>query len=211
MPNETEVTRPKHARPGRPGYDRDSMLRVIIEVFAERGYEATSLEHIAKRLGLSKSAIYHHFTSKEEMLELALDQSLGRLEGVFDRAEALEASAASRITTIVREAVLVACSTQPSLSLLLRLRGNSEVERGALERRRAFDAKLRRAYEQALDEGSLKPGVSPSLAERLTFGLINSTVEWYNPAGKVTPEQLADAVLRYVYGVLEAPPRAQSS
>ena len=58
------------------------MLDIIVEVFNDHGYEAATLELIAKRLGLSKSAVYHHFTSKAEMLELALDQVLGALEAV---------------------------------------------------------------------------------------------------------------------------------
>jgi len=53
------------------------MLEVIVKVFTDHGYDAATLELIAKRLGLSKSAVYHHFDSKSAMLELALEQVLG--------------------------------------------------------------------------------------------------------------------------------------
>ena len=54
---------PPAAKRGRPGYDQEQMLEVIVKVFTDHGYDAATLELIAKRLGLSKSAVYHHFDS----------------------------------------------------------------------------------------------------------------------------------------------------
>jgi AcrR family transcriptional regulator len=174
------------------------MLAVIVQVFTDHGYDASSLGMIADRLGLSKSAVYHHFASKAEMLEIALERALGELERVFDEAEARSGDAVLQIRHVVREAVLVACAQQPYLILLLRLHGNSEVELRALERRRALTARLRRMFEAALAEGSLRDDLDSGLAARFTFGLVNSLVEWYRPDGPDTPEALADAVLGYV-------------
>lgn len=185
-------------RRGRPGYDQNSMLEVIVQLFMDRGYDASSLDMIAKRLGLSKSAVYHHFTSKAEMLEIALDRVLGELERVFDDAEAEEVDAVLQIRRIVREAVLVACERQQYLVLLLRLHGNSEVELRALERRRALTSRLSTIFERAKAEDHLRDDIDPRLAARLTFGLVNSLVEWYRPDGPDEPGALADTVLSYV-------------
>jgi AcrR family transcriptional regulator len=78
------------ARRGRPGYDQQGILEVAVAAFNEFGYDATSMGVLADRLGLSKSAIYHHFASKDEILERALDQALGSLEGVLDEPGAAE-------------------------------------------------------------------------------------------------------------------------
>jgi AcrR family transcriptional regulator len=178
------------------------MLEVIVGVFNDHGYEAATLELIAKRLGLSKSAVYHHFSSKSEMLELALDRILGALEGVFEAPEANTGPALERTRFVVRGAVRVACEQHRYLTLLLRLRGNSEAELRAMQRRRAFDAKLRGVFEQSLIEGTLRIDIDPGLAERFTFGLINSIVEWYRPEGDLRPEQIADAVILFMRGGL---------
>ena len=178
------------------------MLEVIVSVFNDHGYEAATLELIAKRLGLSKSAVYHHFDSKSAMLELALDRVLGALEAVFDAPEANEGSALLRTRFVVRAAVRVACEQHRYLTLLLRLRGNSEAELRAMERRRAVDARLRRIFEDSLAEGTLRVDIDPGLAERFTFGLINSIVEWYRPEGGLRPEQIADAVILFMRGGL---------
>ena len=49
----------------RPRYDQDALLAVAAEVFAERGYDGTSMEHLSRASGLSKSSIYHHVEGKE--------------------------------------------------------------------------------------------------------------------------------------------------
>ncbi|WP_206447813.1 TetR/AcrR family transcriptional regulator [Agrococcus sp. KRD186] len=192
-------------RRGRPGYDRDSMLEVVVEAFNERGYDATSLGVLAERLGLSKSAIYHHFASKEQMLEVALAKALDALEAVFDAPEATTGAVVSRIRFVVRGAVLVLCERKPYVTLLLRLRGNTPIELEAMARRRAIDRKLRTLFELSRDEGTLRADMEPQVAERLTFGMVNSIVEWYRPDGPISPEQLADSVLQLVRTGLREP------
>ncbi|GEK79977.1 TetR/AcrR family transcriptional regulator [Agrococcus baldri] len=192
-------------RRGRPGYDRDSMLEVVVEAFNERGYDATSLGVLAERLGLSKSAIYHHFDSKEQMLEVALAKALDALEAVFDEPGATTGPVVSRIRHVVRGAVLVLCERRPYVTLLLRLRGNTPIELEAMRRRRAIDRKLRTLFEASRDEGTLRPDIEPRVAERLVFGMVNSIVEWWRPGGPITPEQLADSVLQLVRTGLREP------
>lgn len=75
-------------RHGRPAYDRDSLLEVAVVVFNERGYDGTGMEELARRLGLSKSSIYHHVSGKEELLELAVNRALDALFAVLDEEEA---------------------------------------------------------------------------------------------------------------------------
>ncbi|WP_244303129.1 TetR/AcrR family transcriptional regulator [Leucobacter coleopterorum] len=185
-------------RRGRPGHDQNSMLEVIVQVFTDHGYDASSLGMIADRLGLSKSAVYHHFASKAEMLEIALERVLGELERVFDEAEAQSGDAVLQIRYVVLEAVQVACAKQQYLTLLLRLHGNSDVELRALKRRRKLTGRLRKMFEAARAEGSLRDDLDPGLAARFTFGLVNSLVEWYRPDGPDSPEELSVAVLGYV-------------
>ena len=65
--------KPRDRRRGRPGYDRDEVLAAAVTLFNEQGYDATSVSDLAARLGLTKSAMYHHFSSKEQLLEMALE------------------------------------------------------------------------------------------------------------------------------------------
>ena len=91
-------------RRGRPGYDQRGILEVAVAAFNEHGYDATSIGMLADRLGLSKSAIYHHVASKEELLRLALDEALDGLEGVLLAPEATTGAAADRLAFVLESA-----------------------------------------------------------------------------------------------------------
>ena len=176
-------------RRGRPGYDRDQILAIAVEVFNDQGYDATSVAALATRLGLSKSALYHHFTSKEQLLSVALDEALGGLEGVLREPGAAQGDAGERLGYVLQRAVGVLIDKLPYVTLLLRVRGNSDVERSALERRRAFDQEVTALVRAAQSEGSVRADIDASVATRLLFGMVNSLVEWYRPTG---PESSAD-------------------
>ncbi|HEX6956142.1 MAG TPA: TetR/AcrR family transcriptional regulator [Agromyces sp.] len=192
-------------RRGRPGYDQQGILEVAVAAFNEFGYDATSMGVLADRLGLSKSAIYHHFASKDEILERALDQALGALEGVLDEPAASAGSAADRLDHVLRGAVHVLVDRLPYVTLLLRVRGNTEIERTALARRRAFDRRVMALVETAQAEGTLRTDIDGRIVERLLFGMINSIVEWYRPGGREDAARLADDVIAVALDGLRVP------
>ena len=184
-------------RRGRPGYDLEAVLRVAVEVFNERGYDGASMEDLSKRLGIAKSGIYHHVSGKEELLRMALDRALDGLWEAAERARSLDEPAIVRLETLVRDAVGVLVARLPYVTLLLRVRGNTDVERAALARRRAFDALVANLVEQAERDGDIRADIDPKLTARLLFGTVNSIVEWYRPtatASGASAASLADAV-----------------
>ena len=182
-------------RRGRPGYDQETVLRRAIELFNEQGYDGTSMGDLARELGFSKSAIYHHVPSKEHLLAAALDEALDGLSLAIDDAVETEAlSSYARLQTAVRSSVEVLVAHLPAVTLLLRVRGNSEVELAALSRRRELDDRLAELVRTAVDDGHLRGDVPPELISRLLFGMVNSLVEWYRPDGPVSVEELADAL-----------------
>jgi len=180
---------------GRPGYDQRAILEIAVGAFNEFGYDATSMGVLATRLTLSKAAIYHHFSSKDEVLQLALDEALNGLEGVLLQPGALTGSAIDRLAHVLRGAVHILTTRLPYVTLLLRVRGNTEVERLALTRRRAFDRAVTSLVVEARDEGSLRSDIDPRVVTRLLFGMVNSIAEWYRPEGPEDAAQLADDVL----------------
>jgi AcrR family transcriptional regulator len=197
------------SRRGRPGYDLESLLAVAVTVFNERGYDGTSMEDLSRRLGITKSSIYHHVDSKEELLSLALDRALDGLFAVVaeiggadavsagDQASAGDEPAIERLERLVRGSVAVLADRLPYVTLLLRARGNTATERRALARRRQFDQIVADLVKQAERDGDIRPDVDPAITARLLFGMVNSLVEWYRPGGRgaaAGPQALADAV-----------------
>ncbi|WP_433475161.1 TetR/AcrR family transcriptional regulator [Spirillospora sp. CA-142024] len=187
---------PPRRRRGRPGYDQPAVLRAAVELFNRKGYDAASMGDLAKELGLTKPAIYHHVTGKEQLLGEALDDALDELTAVVTEAsrDGAGATAYGRLREVVRRSVEVLAAHQPSVTLLLRVRGNSEVEVAALERRRWLDDRLAALVSDAVAEGALRDDVPPALVSRLLFGMVNSLVEWYRPEGAYDPATVADAI-----------------
>jgi AcrR family transcriptional regulator len=157
------------------------------------------MEELAGRLGITKSAIYHHVPGKGELLRLALDRALDALFAVLDEPEAQSGPAISRLEHVVRASVRVLSEELPFVTLLLRVRGNSPVEQAALQRRRDFDRIVTALVRAAGEEGDLRPDVDPAVTSRLLFGTVNSLVEWYRPDRGLDAAALADAVVSTMF------------
>lgn len=193
-----------HSGRGRPGYGRGDVIRIAVDEFNTRGYEATSMGALATRLGVSKSAIYHHVTSKEEILVEATDRALEALNSVVREAEELEGTARDRLAVVIGGSTRVLCENPGYVTLLLRLRGNTEVELEIMERRRRVTRKLIDYVREAQDEGAVRPDLDAGLVGRLVFGMINSIVEWYRPDGELTPEAFSEITPSLIFRGLEA-------
>ena len=96
---------------------------------------------------------------------------------------------------MLRAAVDVLIERLPSVTLLLRVRGNSTTERDALERRRAFDQRVTALVTEAQVAGLVRSDIDGAVTTRLVFGMINSLVEWYRPAGSIDRARLAHDVV----------------
>lgn len=181
-------------RRGRPGHDLESVLATSVTVFNERGFDGTSIDDLSRRLGVGKSAIYHHIESKDALLALALDRALVGLEEVGQRVRALDGPAVDRLEALLHASVAVLVERLPYVTLLLRVRGNSEVERQALARRRRIDRLVADLVKEAVGDGDLRPDVDPAITARLLFGTVNSLTEWLKPGRTYNAAQLADAI-----------------
>lgn len=190
--------------PKRDTYTPESLLAVAVQVFIERGYDGTSMEDLSRAAGISKSSIYHHVRGKEELLRLAMNRALDGLFAVLREPAAREGRAVDRLEHVTRRTTEVLMAELPYVTLLLRVRGNTETERLAMERRRDFDQQVAELLKQAAADGDLRADVDARLATRLLFGMINSIAEWYRPdiGGPDHGEEVADAVVRLAFAGL---------
>lgn len=206
MTTDTTSTGTTGRRPrGRPGHDREAVLRTAIELFNQRGYDATSISDLAAELGVTKSAVYHHFAGKEALLSAALDEALEGLSAAVEAAAvATDGERSSvRLRTTVEAAVRILADHLPAVTLLLRVRGNSALERAAMERRRHIDERLAAIVGRAAAEGDLRDDVDPDVISRLIFGMVNSLVDWYRPGGPLATDALAATISSVLFEGLQ--------
>ena len=190
------VTRtPDAARPRTAPYSLEELLDVVAATFLERGYDATSMEDLSRATGRTKSSIYHHVSGKEELLRLAVARAVDALVAVLDGPEAQRGRALDRLEHVVRGSARVLAAELPYVTLLLRVRGNTDAERWALGQRREIDRRLAGLVRAAIEEGDVRADLDPRLVTRLLFGMVNSLVEWFRPGGAHGRQQVEDALV----------------
>ncbi len=183
----------------RKPYDIDSLTDVALAVFAERGYDGASMDDVARAAGITKASIYHHVAGKEALLERGLNRALDALFAILEEPEAAAGDAATRLRFIIRRVAETTLTLLPELTVLFRVRGGSDVQRAALDRRRAFDRHVADLIATAQGEGTVRADIDARTLVRLMFGMSNSVVEWYRPGGAIAPAQLVEMLLALAF------------
>ena len=186
---------PRIPRAVRPAYDVESLTDIAVAVFSTRGYDATRMEHIARAANISKSSLYHHVANKEELLGHALRRAVSVFTTILAEPAAQEGSPSARLEYVLRNTVEAELRYLPEVSLLIRVRGNTVVEREALEERRRFQDRLAELVTEAQAAGEIRGDIDAALFVRLALGMGNSLVDWYRPDGTWSARQIADAVI----------------
>ncbi len=180
-------------------YDIDSLTDVALRVFARKGYDGASMDDVAAEAGITKASIYHHVSGKEELLARGFNRALDALFAIFEEPDAAAGTPSARLRYIVRRVAETTTRHLADVTVLFRARGNSEVEREALERRRRFDRTVAELIVQAQQAGEVRADLDAGLVTRLCFGMSNSIVEWYRPSGAIDAAKITGAILAVLF------------
>lgn len=90
---------------------REQIRAIALELFAERGYDKTSLREIAERLGVTKAAVYYHYRTKEEILASLLDDHVAGMDAVIAWGEAQPPGRERRREVLARYSAMLAGPT----------------------------------------------------------------------------------------------------
>lgn len=197
-------------RPLRPAlgerYDRrrDEVIAGAARVFARRGYAETSVAGLAAELGLATGAIYHYFSGKEDLLVQICDQLM---EPLLERAAELgdsEPDPARRLRELLRLWVAHVVEHRDHMLVFTQVRhvvDHGEQWRGVRSSRKRFEQLLGEALEQAAV-------AEPILVRYALLGMVNHTVQWYRPRGRMKPTEIADGYLALALREEAQPPAA---
>jgi TetR/AcrR family transcriptional regulator, cholesterol catabolism regulator len=196
------------SRPTRPAlrdrYDRrqQGVVLAAAKVFAERGYDQTSIQELAEAIGLAAGGLYHYIGSKERLLISICDQLM---EPLLDGAQALVEEAAppaDRLRALVR--LWVGHVVEHRDHMLVFQQERHVIERGAQWRGvRSSRKRFERLVDDAL-AGVETAGEAAFADRRLAvsalLGMVNHTAQWYRPRGRLTPREVADGYVDLLLG-----------
>ena len=178
---------------------RDELLQIAARLFAERGFRNTTVRDIADAAGILSGSLYHHFDSKESMVDEILQTFQRELFAAYDEILASEQSARGKIEAAVRLSFAAIDKHHAEVAIFQNeadwLSGLGERFAYLAERH----AQSRQVWLTLLTEGVASGALKSDLDIELAYRFIRDTVwvavRWYRPGGDLTHEHIADQYL----------------
>jgi AcrR family transcriptional regulator len=182
---------------------RREILHSALRAFRERGYHDTTLDAIAERLGVRRTALYHYFADKEAILHAGHLEALGELQRIVREARRLRGPA-ERLRHLIREHVRVMTETLEGSPLAIEVTAFSPEHRsGIVAARDRYERALRGIIADGVKSGVFRPA-DPKIAAFVVLGAINWIVRWYHPGGGFDAAQLGHLFADLLVGGLVA-------
>ena len=204
----TRPTPPPATRPTPPpATRRDDLLELAAAMFAERGLRATTVRDIADSAGILSGSLYHHFSSKEEMVDEVLStfltwlfdryqhivdtepNPLARLKGLF--MASFDAIEHRHAEVVIYQDEAKRLSSQPRFAYVEELN----------QRHRAMWVDV---LNEGIAQGYFQSGMDVDLVYRFIRDTTWVSVRWYQPGGPLTAEQVGKQYLAIVLGGIAA-------
>ncbi|EKF22137.1 HTH-type transcriptional repressor KstR2 [Mycolicibacterium hassiacum DSM 44199] len=186
-----------------PPTRREELLELAARMFAERGLKATTVRDIADSAGILSGSLYHHFSSKEEMVDEVLrgfldwlfaryreivdtePNPLERFKGLF--MASFEAIEHRHAQVVIYQDEAKRLSSQPRFAYI--------EERNREQRKMWVDV-----LNQGIEAGYFRPDMNVDLTYRLIRDTTWVSVRWYQPGGPLTAEEVGRHYLAIVLG-----------
>jgi AcrR family transcriptional regulator len=184
---------------------RERVLDAAVELFAQQGYDGTSVTQVITRAGVAKGGFYHHFASKEALLYEVYGDLIGRQLDGMDEIMARGLPPAETLRALIQDLVsTTAASARPALVFWREMNrlGDERTAQYRRARRRYHDT-VRRLIRDAQTSGEFASVAGADIVTFTIFGFVNELPLWYKPAGRQRPAQLADELADLVLAALE--------
>lgn len=167
------------------------ILDVATELFAERGYHATTLTDLADALEIAKATLFHYFTSKEKILAAlyarGMETSLERIGSIDDPDPEV------RLRSMLREHALVVMRNVSLFRVCFGEEASLEPEnlRRILDQQRQYIELLAVPIRQLQSQGRVSKTVRPRVAAQSLMGMGSWSQKWYERGGAMRDDDIA--------------------
>lgn len=194
------------ARGRSPGYDdqREMIVARAAQLFAHRGYPATSMNQVAEACGLSKATLYHYYRDKYSLLVSIAENHVSRLVELVADVEAQRLPAERRLRELIRRIVVEYAGAQNAHRVLtedVKFLEDADRER-VLDKQRSVVAGFARAVVAVRPD--LRRAAMDKPLTMLLFGMINWMFTWMRPDGALDHDAMAPVVADLFLGGLPA-------
>ncbi|MEQ6900966.1 TetR/AcrR family transcriptional regulator [Nocardioides sp. YIM 152588] len=192
---EADATAPRRGRPpttvdGLSVPER--LVETAVRLFSEKGFERTSVQDVVSAAGVTKGAMYHYFSSKDDLLHEIYARVLRLQQENLERFAALDAPVAERVRLAAADVVVTVIENLPDVVIFFRSLHQLGADRQAEVRRarRRYHETFRAMVADGLAAGEFRADVDPDLVVDYYFGAVHHISAWWRPDGALSAEEL---------------------
>ncbi|CAL9589130.1 HTH-type transcriptional repressor KstR2 [Nocardiopsis dassonvillei] len=170
----------------------ERLLGAATRLFAERGYESTSVQEIVAAAGVTKGAMYHYFGSKDDLLYEVYARVLRMQTEHLVRISRREAPVAERVHAAAADVIVTSIANLDDTVIFFRSMHqlSEDKQREVRGERRRYHEIFRDMVLEGQDEGVFRGDVSADLVVNYFFGSVHHLSTWYHPGGALTGEDV---------------------
>ncbi len=183
----------------------NEIINAATELFAKKGYAATSMREISENLEITKATLYHYFKSKEqilfEILDNVMDEALQNLEKISN----MDISPEEKLKNVLKFYSRYYVSKQNDLILLVNELNslNEKYKKILIEKEKKYLNLIKSIFNELNLQGKLKDIPLTVLAFSF-FGMVHYTIKWYHPNGSIKPDKLSEYFVEiFTKGILK--------
>ncbi len=185
---------------------RAEILHAALRAFRDKGYYATTLDDIAERLDIRKTALYHYFPDKEAILYECHRESLAEVDRFMKDARRRFSTAGGQLRHIIQEHVRVMTETLEGSPLAFEVTALSpERQREIIRARDRYERGIRRIIERGMRDGEFRT-LNAKISTFAILGAINWIARWYQPEGSIHTSELGTGFADQLVGGLTCRP-----
>ncbi|NIM93845.1 MAG: TetR family transcriptional regulator [Anaerolineales bacterium] len=172
---------------------RSDIIQAAAQIFRQKGYHATSMQDIADAVQLQKASLYHHVTSKQDILFTILEQALDLLIADMHSVVESELSPDEKLR-LAMQVYMGRLAEDADLSAVLLLEHRSlehKLRSRHVKRRDRYEGLWRQIVKEGVEKGVFRP-VDVAVVSFAILGVQNWMITWFREGGKYSALELAD-------------------
>ena len=177
---------------------REEIIRAAAKTFAAKGYLATTLDEIAKEIGVSKPALYYHIKNKEEILREIIGRIMEPMEEVAKVGQS-DLPPKERVETMIR--MLVKFAVERKEITLIALEQSRMLPKRSQDALRRRQKEVEKVLQDTLKEGKQQGVFAIDDIKMVSFAILavsNWIYRWYQPGGNLTSKVIADQFIQFL-------------
>jgi AcrR family transcriptional regulator len=182
----------------------ERILASAVELFAERGFDATTVQQVVDRAAVTKGALYHYFDAKDDLLYAIYQALIGTQTADLEEIAGRGLSGADTVRAILVNVVRTTVDRLPQAKVFYREVHKLDADRHAAFRadRRRYHESFRQVIANGQATGEFSTAVPPDTVVQIAMGVVNQLPVWYRPGGAKTPEELGNEIADFVLAAL---------